>query len=105
VIGGSILGSRTFIDRVKDTFLPVKSSEIPAVRHLKKYKKKEGIVEAICKSVGKSFHEIISDRSNVRQIAMDLLYRFVVLKGTEIGEMMGIDYSTVSQGRKRLREK
>lgn len=35
---------------------------------------------------------------------MDLLYRVGGLKGTEIGEMMGVDYSTVSQGRKRLRE-
>jgi len=26
------------------------------------------------------------------------------LTGTEIGERMGVDYSTVSQGRKRLRE-
>ena len=40
----------------------------------------------------------------IRQIAMDLLYRFGGLTGTEIGEMMGVDYSTVSQGRKRLRE-
>jgi DNA-directed RNA polymerase specialized sigma24 family protein len=36
---------------------------------------------------------------------MDLLYRVGGLKGTEIGEMMDVDYSTVSQGRKRLREK
>lgn len=36
---------------------------------------------------------------------MDLLYRVGGLSGTEIGEMMGGDYSTVSQGRKRLREK
>ena len=41
---------------------------------------------------------------------MDLLYRLGGLKWTEIGEMMGVDYSTanyssVSQGRKRLREK
>ncbi len=36
---------------------------------------------------------------------MDLLYRLGGLKGTEIGGMMGVDYSTVSQGRKRLREK
>lgn len=27
------------------------------------------------------------------------------LTGTEIGEMMGVDYSTVSAGRNRLREK
>jgi len=27
------------------------------------------------------------------------------LTGVEIGKMLGVDYSTVSQGRKRLREK
>ena len=36
---------------------------------------------------------------------MDLLYRVGGLSGTEIGEMMGVDYSTVNLGRKRLREK
>ena len=35
---------------------------------------------------------------------MDVLYRFGGLTGTEIGEIMELDYSTVSQGRKRLRE-
>ena len=36
---------------------------------------------------------------------MDLLYRIGGLGGTEIGEIMEVDYSTVSVGRKRLREK
>ena len=36
IIGGCILGSNTFIDWVRD-FLPIKSREIPAVRHLKVY--------------------------------------------------------------------
>ncbi len=36
---------------------------------------------------------------------MDLLYRVGGLKGSEIGKIFGVDYSTVSQGRKRLREK
>ncbi len=58
-----------------------------------------------CRGAGKSFDEIISKRGSVRQIAMDLLYRLGGLKGTEIGGMMGVDYSTVSQGRKRLRGK
>jgi len=105
VVGGCILGSSAFIDWVRDSFLPVKSREIPAVRLLKKYKGKEEIIETICRYIGRGFHEIISERGSVRQIAMDMLYRFGGLKGTEIGEMMGIDYSTVSQGRKRLREK
>ena len=36
---------------------------------------------------------------------MDLLYRFGGLKNKEIGILMGVDYSTVSQGRKRFTEK
>ncbi len=36
---------------------------------------------------------------------MDLLYRAGGLKGVEIGKIFGVDYSTVSQSRKRLREK
>ena len=42
------------------------------------------------------------ERGIIRQIAMDLLYRVGGLSGTAIGEMMGVDYSTVSLGRKRL---
>ncbi|NUO08894.1 MAG: hypothetical protein HUU08_09505 [Candidatus Brocadia sp.] len=60
---------------------------------------------ALCKETSKSFDEIKREWGILRQIAMDLLYRVGRLSGTEIGEMMGIDYSTVSQGRKRLREK
>ncbi len=72
---------------------------------MKKYKGKEEIIEVICRIVGRGFHEIVSERGSVRQISMDMLYRLGGLKGTEIWGMMGIDYSTVSQGRKRLREK
>jgi len=34
---------------------------------------------------------------------MELLYRFADMNQREIGEMMGLDYSTVSVARKRLR--
>ena len=105
VIGGGILGSETFIKWVRDKFIPTKSREIPAVRRLKKYKAKESIIAALCKETNRSFDRIKNERGIIRQIAMDLLYRVGGLSGTEIGEMLGIDYSTVSQGRKRLREK
>ncbi len=36
---------------------------------------------------------------------MDLFSRVGGLSGTEIGEIMVVDYSTVSVGRKRLRER
>ncbi len=105
VIGGSILGSDAFINWAKDKFLPAKSCEIPAVQRLKKYTAKDKLIDALCKETNKSFDEIKKERGKIRQLAMDLLYRVGGLSGTEIGEMMGVDYSTVSQGRKRLREK
>ena len=70
-----------------------------------KYKAKENIMKALCEEFGKSFDEIKKERGRIRQIAMEIFYRFGGMKGGEIGEMMGVDYSTVSQGRKRLREK
>jgi hypothetical protein len=36
---------------------------------------------------------------------MEMLYGYAGLKGREIGELMELDYSTVSVGRKRLRGK
>jgi hypothetical protein len=35
-------------------------------------------------------------------MAMELLYKYGGLKGGEIGQMMGLGYSTVSQGRMLL---
>jgi len=45
------------------------------------------------------------ERGIIKRIAKELLYRAGGLSGTEIGEMTGVDYNTVSLGRKRLREK
>ncbi len=49
--------------------------------------------------------EMKMKKGSVRQIAMDVLYPRGGLTGVEIGKMLGVDYSTVSQERKRLREK
>lgn len=84
--------------------MPSKSREIPAVKQLKRHNMKEEVIGVLCKEVDKGFDEIKKERGITRQIAMDVLYRFGGLTGKEIGEMMGVDYSTVSQGRKRLRE-
>jgi DNA-directed RNA polymerase specialized sigma24 family protein len=35
---------------------------------------------------------------------MELLYRYAGMNQREIGELMGVDYSTVSVTRKRLRD-
>ena len=84
--------------------MPSKSREIPAVKQLKRHNTKEEVIEILSKEVDKGFGEIKKESGITRQIAMDVLYRFGGLTGTEIGEIMAVDYSTVSQGRKQLRE-
>lgn len=54
---------------------------------------------------GRKIEEIKKEKGSVRQVVMDLLYRVGGLMRVEIGEILGMDYSTVSQGRRRLREK
>ena len=52
-----------------------------------------------------SAEKIISEPGLLRQMAMDMLYRHGGLTNPAIGKLMGLDYSTVSIDRKRLREK
>ena len=39
----------------------------------------------------------------IRQVAMELCYRYCPLTQRDIGDLFGVDYSTVSQNRKRLK--
>lgn len=106
VIGQSILGGEKFIKWIKEKFLKgEKDRECPPLREIQRYRAKEEILQAVEKETGKSFEEIKGEGESIRQIAMDILYRVGGIKGVEIGRMFGVDYSTVSQGRKRLREK
>ncbi len=107
LIGGSILGSEKFINWVKEKFLKDNKDkrEVPSIKRLLKYKAKEKIMKALREEFCKSFDEIKEERGIMRQIAMEIFYRLGGMKGGEIGEMMGVDYSTISQERKGLREK
>ncbi|NWF76401.1 MAG: hypothetical protein HXY53_07535 [Nitrospirae bacterium] len=49
--------------------------------------------------------ELISRKGDLRQIAMELLYRLGGLRGPKIGEIFRIGYTSVSQERIRLRER
>jgi putative transposase len=106
IIGQSILGGEEFIAWIKDKYLKGKKDrECPPLRVLQRYRAKEEIMEVITRVTGKGFEEIKEEGGTIRQVAFDVLYRMGRLKGVEIGKIFGIDYSTVSQGRKRLREK
>ena len=105
IVGQSILGSDKFIKWIKERFLGKEAREIPSVKMILGYRAEEEIIKAICEETGKGFDEIIKESGATREMAMELLYRMGGIKGAEIGEMMGVDYSTVSQGRRRLKEK
>ncbi len=63
------------------------------------------IIRAVKEETGKGLEEIKKEKSVERIILMDLLYRAGGLRGAEIGTLLEVDYSTVSQGRKRLRDR
>ena len=49
--------------------------------------------------------DILHSTGTTRQIIMTTLYKYAGLNNREIGSLLGVDYSTVSQGRKRLLNK
>jgi DNA-directed RNA polymerase specialized sigma subunit len=57
----------------------------------------------------KVFLNTLTDRKtkskDLRQMAMELSYRYSNCKQKEIGAIFGVDYSTVSQSRRRLKTK
>ncbi|NOX97953.1 MAG: hypothetical protein GXO98_07855, partial [Nitrospirae bacterium] len=105
IVGGSVLGSDEFIGWVKEKLSGRETREVPAVKRILSYKAKDAILNAIREETGKTLSEIRAEKGIIRQVAMELLYRVGGLKGIEIGKLMGVDYSTVSQGRKKLKQK
>ncbi len=106
IIGQSLLGGDDFISRINEKFLnTVKDREMPAIRVVHSYAEKDKIIQATANVLGISSEELLKTSGVARYITMDLLYRIGGLKNREIGEVFGVDYSTVSQGRKRLRQR
>ncbi|MBU0731230.1 MAG: transposase, partial [Proteobacteria bacterium] len=105
IVAQSILGSEQFIDEIREKLPEKKDREIPSVGRVHKHKAKGELLGIISKVTGTPRKDLLSRKGIARQLAMDILYRFGGLTNPEIGKMMGVDYSTVSQGRKRLRSK
>ena len=105
VVGDTILGSDSFVKKVKEEYLRKNEKEIPSLRKINSYCSKDRVIEIVCKEIGKDLDYVKSHKGANRQILMKMLYCYAGLKGCEIGELMGLDYSNVSVGRKRLRGK
>lgn len=104
IVGQSILGGDEFIEWIRERFLRGEADrERPALKEVYKYRAKDGILRAIEQETGRSFETICQKKGLFRQVAMELLYRVGGLKGEEIGRVMGVGYTSVSQERRRLR--
>jgi REP element-mobilizing transposase RayT len=104
IIGQSVIGGEAFIAWVKDKYmLSDKDGEAPAYRVIKRHGAKDEIIQSIVRQTGKTLDQIKSEKGSLRRITMDLLYRHGGMTNPEIGTLFGVDYSAVSQERRRLR--
>lgn len=104
IVGQSILGSESFVSWVRETYLnSTKDRERPAVGKIHQYLSMDTVLTIVEKETGDS--DAIRATGTTRQIVMTALYKYAGLTNKEIGNFLGLDYSTVSQGRKRLRKK
>lgn len=106
ILGQSLLGGDEFISWVRGTLLRGEPDrESPSLHEIRKYRAKETILGVIKGVTGKSIEEVREEKGVLRQLAMELLYRVGGLKGHEIGRILGIGYTSVSQERRRLKER
>jgi hypothetical protein len=106
IIGQSLLGRKEFITWVSHTLLKEEQDrESPSVREIRKYQAKDRILRIIEGVTGKTIEQIREEKGAVRQMVMELLYRVGGLKGHEIGRLLGVGYTSVSQERRRLKER
>jgi REP element-mobilizing transposase RayT len=105
--GNGIVGEGQFIKWVKDTFISKETPkrELPALRVLSRTFEPEDLIQQFLNIKGTSVENICQrgKKSPERAMLMELLYRYCHLTQPEIGRLVGgIDYSAVSQARRRL---
>ena len=104
--GHGIIGGEGFIERVRSRFLESRprDREVPALRRIAAQVEPERIIEVVCRVMGVRRGEVLKKgrKTKVRGVLMKMLYEYGGLNQREIGALMGVDYSSVSVGRKRL---
>ena len=108
VVHQSILGTQDFVEWVRQKLPRKVQREIPSLTKFQHDISVENILGVVAKA-GNAQAENLVDRKtklkDLRQMAMELSYRYSNCKQKEIGAIFGVDYSTVSQSRARLKAK
>jgi REP element-mobilizing transposase RayT len=108
VVHQSILGTQNFVKWVKTKLPDQQQREIPSLGKLQHDIAVENIIEAIARAGEVQTEELLDRKTRhkeLRQMAMELSYRYSNEKQAAIGAVFGVDYSTVSQSRARLKAK
>ncbi len=106
IIGQSILGGKEFVSRIKNNHLKKKKErENPGVGEIHKYLSQDIVLSLLADEFGVKSENIFTTQGHAKQITMTVLYNYAGLNNREVGELFKVDYSTVSQNRKRLRER
>jgi putative transposase len=106
--GSGIVGGVDFVKWIKEKVVgkEISHREYPALREIRKKYEAEELIKAFGQIVNKGKEELCQrgTRTVERAMLMELLYRYSKLSQPKIGNIIGgIDYSSVSQARKRLR--
>jgi putative transposase len=108
VVHQSILGAQDFVDWVKKKLPQKGQREVPSLKKLYHDIPVERIIAEVAKAGSVSAKDLQDRKTklkDLRRMAMELCYRFSNDKQKEIGAIFGVDYSTVSQNRVRLKAK
>jgi putative transposase len=109
VRGQVVLGQEEFVERIKERIVEQGSKrEQPSILELQA-KRPEVVLRRVARYFGLKESEITGKRPEHREqraVAMEMMYRHALISQAAIGKAMGgLDYTTVSRERKRLREK
>jgi hypothetical protein len=104
--GHGIVGGEDFMVGVRARFLKRvrESREVPGFKGIISRTAPARILGVVCKETGVNGEELEKkgERGIGRGLLMEMLYRYGGLNQREIGERMGVDYSSVSVARKRF---
>jgi hypothetical protein len=106
VVHQSILGTDEFVEWVKGEVSLEPDREVPAIRRLRRSVAAEELLGVIATWYGIELKEAFQRKrrvAGIRQVAMELCYRYCPMTQRDIGDLFGVDYSTVSQNRRRLK--
>jgi putative transposase len=73
------------------------------VRIIHRHQVMDDVLAMVVRATG--LDNIVQSAGRISRIVMSVLYEYAGMNNREIGSLVGVDFATVSRGRKRLREK